>query len=78
MSEDINGNKLRPSPDIVQDPLCRYRYKYTSADGRYYILVTYVIGLDRISRALWSKYSVTDNNYHDEGNVTLDKDFDEI
>ena len=71
-------DKLKPLPNIVQDPLCRYRYRYVSADHRYYILATFAIGLDGVSRAKWSKYSCNDDNYHEEGNVTLDKDFIEM
>lgn len=67
--EDVNGNKLKPSPDIVQDPLCRYRYRYVNADHRYCILVTFVIGLDGVSRSIWSKY--TDNNYYEEPETNI-------
>jgi hypothetical protein len=79
MIKDFDGNDvpLKPFPDINQDPLCDYRYKYTSADGRYYILVIFVEGVDDgMSYAHWSKYScIDDDSYHEEGNITLGKDF---
>jgi hypothetical protein len=75
MTEEKEEQKLKPSPDIIQDPLCCYRYKYTSADHRYYILATFASSLDGINRAKWPKYSFYDNNYHEEGNITLSKDF---
>ena len=81
MIKDFDGNDIpvEPSPDIIQDPLCDYRYKYTSADGRYYILATFVGGLDGMTYAYWSKYSCFDDeNYHEEGNITLGKDFNEM
>jgi hypothetical protein len=66
MIKDIDGNDvpLEPSPDIIQDPLnlTRYRHKYTSADHNYYILVTFMKGLDGVSRAKWSKCRYDDDD----------------
>jgi hypothetical protein len=79
MIKGINGNdvSLEPLPDIVQYPLCDYRYKYTSADHQYYILATYAT-IDGISRAKWSEYRCNNDAIIHEDVISLSKDFDEM
>jgi hypothetical protein len=55
----------------------RYRYRYRSADNRYYILVLYHTGIDGVSYVKWSMYRYG-YDYGEENITTLDKDFDEM
>jgi hypothetical protein len=50
-----DGLKLALKPSSLEEIL-RERYKYISADYQYYILTIFVIGVDRVSRARYSKY----------------------